>query len=177
MDYSCAFVFTIFFLWGFKKVTTNQFQVKTMNCPSCNTPLPPEATFCSKCGFQVKLACPRCNAILASGEAFCSNCGTPLHAQQKSRWVYGLLALLTPFGIHDFYAGRIKSAIIIMAIELLSCYLLRESITLAKTYGHHAGFGPAVADFYAMNLIIVSIIFRLVECVAVKRDGKGVKMK
>ena len=162
-----------------------------MNCPSCNTPLPPEATFCSKCGFQVKLACPRCNAILASGEAFCSNCGTPLHAHLKSRWLYILSALL-PFGIHDFYAGRIKSAIVVLIVDLLSIYFFVYSCKKAmenfhidifnnthNSYTHYSynNDDSGVFLMIAMMLVVASVIFRLVECVAVKHDGKGVKMK
>lgn len=142
-----------------------------MNCPSCNTPLPPEATFCSKCGSQVKLACPRCNTMLASGEAFCSNCGTPLHAQLKSRWLYVLSALL-PFGIHDFYAERIKSAIVVMTVDLLSIYFFHEAIK-NFSFDNNNNWQAMMAVMFIGS----SAVFRLVECVAVTHDGKGVKMK
>ena len=51
-----------------------------MNCPSCNTPLRPGASFCPSCGNPVRREerCPECNAPLVPGDAFCSNCGTAI---------------------------------------------------------------------------------------------------
>ena len=51
-----------------------------MNCPSCNTPLRPGASFCSGCGNPVRREerCPECNATLVPGDAFCSNCGAAI---------------------------------------------------------------------------------------------------
>ena len=51
-----------------------------MNCPSCNTPLRPGASFCPGCGTPVRREerCPECNAPLVPGDAFCSNCGAAI---------------------------------------------------------------------------------------------------
>lgn len=51
-----------------------------MNCPSCNTPLRPGASFCPGCRNPVRREerCPECNAPLVPGDAFCSNCGAAI---------------------------------------------------------------------------------------------------
>lgn len=193
-----------------------------MNCPSCNTPLRPGASFCPGCGNPVRreYRCPECNAPLVPGDAFCSNCGAailsnsepsfspsqykepsqqnlksvppsydeqarpPHQLQQKSRWVYVFLALLTPFGIHDFYAERFKSAFALLCIDILSVVFWFSSQSAAAK-GNDRFFGPNSNDIYQRDTfmgwmilcVLISGLWCLIECFAVKHDGKGVKMK
>lgn len=185
-----------------------------MNCPACNTPLRPGASFCPGCGNPVRREerCPECNAPLVPGDAFCANCGAAIQTirepvsspsqrktvpsgydvqpepssqvQQKTRWVYVLLALLTPFGIHDFYAERIKSALALLCIDILSIVFWFCSQS-AEAKGNDRFFGPNSNDIYQRDTfmgwmiicVLVSGLWCLIECFAVKHDGKGVKMK
>lgn len=49
-------------------------------CPSCETPVGPEDTFCGKCGTRLAgpSTCPECGAGLAGDDRFCRQCGTDL---------------------------------------------------------------------------------------------------
>ncbi len=52
-------------------------------CPSCNTPNPAGAKFCSSCGKPMvvpQMACPSCNANIPQGSKFCPSCGGNLQA-------------------------------------------------------------------------------------------------
>ena len=45
-------------------------------CPSCGTPNPEGARFCSRCGSSLGAMCAACGAQLAADARFCSACGT-----------------------------------------------------------------------------------------------------
>ncbi|MDR0831348.1 MAG: SPFH domain-containing protein [Bacillales bacterium] len=50
------------------------------NCPSCGTPNPVTAKFCSKCGKPMGLTCPHCHETVTAGAKFCPSCGKSLNA-------------------------------------------------------------------------------------------------
>ena len=52
-----------------------------ITCPKCAAAQPIEATFCSKCGYQLRPTCSQCGSAMQPGDAFCSRCGkTPVKA-------------------------------------------------------------------------------------------------
>src|SRR5215469_18884432 len=51
-----------------------------MQCSSCKTDKPPDATFCEQCGSKLELVCPACKAAVSSGARFCKKCGTAIAA-------------------------------------------------------------------------------------------------
>ena len=55
-------------------------------CPTCGTPQPATARFCSSCGARLARTCPACGAEAAPGAAFCATCGTPLQEGAKPRF-------------------------------------------------------------------------------------------
>lgn len=50
----------------------------TVNCPSCNTPMPANAKFCNHCGAKIgqEMICANCKTDIPAGSKFCPNCGT-----------------------------------------------------------------------------------------------------
>src|SRR6516164_1314327 len=49
-----------------------------MQCPSCKTDNPPDATFCEQCGSKLELICPACKAAVSPGARFCKKCGSAI---------------------------------------------------------------------------------------------------
>ncbi|MBR2438724.1 MAG: TM2 domain-containing protein [Lentisphaeria bacterium] len=76
-----------------------------MNCPNCNNPITPEVSYCPKCGRAFQN--PSSENILL----------------QKNRLVYILLGIfLGCWGVHNFYAGYIKRAVIQLLLSVLLCW-------------------------------------------------------
>jgi membrane protease subunit (stomatin/prohibitin family) len=50
----------------------------TINCPSCNNPIPANAKFCNNCGAKIgqEMICANCKTDIPAGSKFCPNCGT-----------------------------------------------------------------------------------------------------
>ncbi|MHA7813696.1 MAG: zinc ribbon domain-containing protein [Phycisphaerales bacterium] len=45
-------------------------------CPSCATPIEPDARFCAQCGLRIaEVHCPSCDATIQPDARFCSDCG------------------------------------------------------------------------------------------------------
>jgi class 3 adenylate cyclase/tetratricopeptide (TPR) repeat protein len=51
-----------------------------MNCPRCSSAVPPDATFCPKCGLRLVLTCSQCQTTNDPGDAYCKRCGSALEA-------------------------------------------------------------------------------------------------
>jgi class 3 adenylate cyclase len=51
-----------------------------MQCPSCRTDNPVDASFCEQCGAKLDLICPACKTALNPGARFCKKCGTAIAA-------------------------------------------------------------------------------------------------
>jgi TM2 domain-containing membrane protein YozV len=90
-----------------------------------------EAAICVKCGVPAGKGsgfCPNCCQATAPEAVICVNCGVSLEPDKaeikgdKSRLVAGLLGiLLGSWGIHNFYLGFTKKAIIQIIVSCVTC--------------------------------------------------------
>lgn len=81
--------------------------------------------FCLKCGAEYDgalPACPSCGAAQPKTEQAGSPAKAP--AKQKSRMAAGLLAIFLGYlGIHNFYLGYKKKAVLQIAVSVVTCFL------------------------------------------------------
>ena len=56
----------------------DQWIIKIMKCPHCQTENPKEARFCLNCGEAIKHHCSNCQAELLLDARFCMHCGHPV---------------------------------------------------------------------------------------------------
>ncbi len=105
-----------------------------MFCKNCGQQLQDGAAVCMHCGFAVGTGanfCGNCGQNVMPGQAICTQCGfaivgpggvAPGLLSDKSKLVAGLLGiLLGSFGVHNFYLGNTKRAIIQLLVSLLTC--------------------------------------------------------
>lgn len=102
-----------------------------MFCKNCSNPMDDAAVVCVKCGAprgQGNNFCASCGKPVTPGSAFCMSCGAPSNfgasamGQQKSALVAGLLGIfLGGLGIHNFYLGFTKIALIQLLVSTLTC--------------------------------------------------------
>lgn len=102
-----------------------------MFCKNCGAEMNDIAAVCVSCGTAKGVGnnyCPNCGAATAPGAAVCLTCGVALTPQaaaavggnQKNKTVAGILAiLLGQLGIHNFYLGYTKKALIQLLVTLL----------------------------------------------------------
>ena len=109
--------------------------------------------------------------------------------KQKSREIYGFLALVPPllwtnFGIHDLYACRYKQAFIHMGLNASTWFLFYRLKEAEKRLDNLWIFASSsdINDrdtivFLFVASALISIVWRFIECFTVKVDGRGVPMK
>jgi len=105
-----------------------------MYCRNCGNGMEPQAVFCVKCGVPTGSGtnfCYNCGSQVDPNAAVCVKCGVALHqqpirqggqggAEQKSKLVAGLLGIfLGAFGIHNFYLGYQKKALIQVLVSTI----------------------------------------------------------
>ena len=135
-----------------------------MYCKNCGNPIDDNAAVCVKCGCAKGTGvsyCHNCGQPMAPGAAFCTACGAapaPVAGPDaKSKLAAGLLGIfLGGLGVHNFYLGYTKKAV----IQLLVCLL-----------GSCIAVGPAVAGVWGL----VEGIMILAGKITV--DGKGNPLK
>ncbi len=100
------------------------------------------------------------------------------------KYIYIVLALLTPFGIHNFYAKRIEIAFINLFIDILMIVLgvfagdAADKAFMAPEYKRiHYNNRCDTLVLLILICAIISVVWRITECCIVKHDGNGVKMK
>ena len=102
-----------------------------MFCRNCKGQINPNATFCTVCGAPVgagKNYCPACGENVSPLAVICVKCGTalvPMNPQgninAKSKLAGGLLGIfLGGYGVHNFYLGYIKKAVIQLVISFIA---------------------------------------------------------
>lgn len=98
-----------------------------MFCKNCGNPMDPMAAVCVKCGAARDTGsffCGNCGQQLPAGSAVCLSCGAPTQTAPmpgaKSKLAAGLLAIfLGQFGVHNFYLGYTKNALIQLLVSVL----------------------------------------------------------
>lgn len=99
-----------------------------MYCRNCGNAMDNLAVVCVKCGVGRGVGmnfCPNCGQQTHPNAYACTNCGIGLqnqaaYGQQKSKLVAGLLGIfLGLLGIHNFYLGYTKKAVIQLVVTLV----------------------------------------------------------
>ncbi len=106
-----------------------------MYCQHCGAQHEEGAVVCLKCGFAIGTGerhyCSNCGTAVEPGQAVCVACGAALSAtasnigkSNRSKLVAGILGLLLgAYGIHNFYIGKTKRAVIQLVVTLCTCGL------------------------------------------------------
>ena len=141
-----------------------------MYCKNCGNEIDPNAAICVKCGFQKGKGenyCHNCGQEVAPGAAVCMKCGfaQTAHAdveiadgKQKSKLVAGLLGIfLGGIGVHHFYLGNTKMAVIHLALAIGGICLMCVPTIGSGIWGLVEGI--------------------LILCGRVQKDGKGMPLK
>lgn len=82
--------------------------------------------------------CPRCGVELLAASRYCPNCGANLDQQvsTKSRNIAGVIALIMgSFGIHNFYLGYKKKAIIQLCLGIGGLLTFGVTSTISGIWG------------------------------------------
>jgi len=118
-----------------------------MYCKNCGKEMDDNANVCINCGFAKNTGtnyCRNCGSETVSGAAICTNCGFSLAndsngvigGEGKSKLVAGLLAIfLGAFGVHNFYLGNTKKAIIQLVICLAGSLLFGIGALAMEIWG------------------------------------------
>ncbi len=95
-----------------------------MYCRNCGSQMEDIAAVCVKCGVKKGMGvsfCPNCGSHTDPGAVYCTNCGVDFKnasGEQKSKLVAGLLGIFVGgLGIHNFYLGFTKKAILQIALS------------------------------------------------------------
>jgi TM2 domain-containing membrane protein YozV len=102
-----------------------------MFCRNCGSQMDNQAVVCVKCGVSRGVGgnfCPNCGQPTHPEAAVCTNCGVALGGSapayvggdQKSKLAAGLLGIfLGGIGVHNFYLGYTKKALIQLLVGLI----------------------------------------------------------
>lgn len=102
-----------------------------MYCKNCGNPVDEKAAICVKCGVSVgggNKFCANCGNSINEGAAVCMSCGhavtSAMNGQaingSKSKVAAGILGIfLGSLGIHNFYLGYTKKAVIQLVLSLV----------------------------------------------------------
>lgn len=150
-------------------------------CPRCQAPKGKGTNFCPFCGEQV-----------TAGQKICTNCGVEMEYYgqigEKSRIAAGLLGIfLGTYGVHNFYLGYTKKAVVQLLVVLLS-YVLNFIAIFSNLSGDFMMISEndIVGLFGAiivMVLVVIGIrIWTFIEaililCGKINKDGKGRLLK
>ncbi len=100
-----------------------------MFCRNCGNELRDGAIVCGRCGFAPDNGtsfCGHCGQPTVAGQAICMNCGFALEPPKssKSKLVAGLLGIfLGGLGVHNFYLGNTKRAVLQLVLMICTCGL------------------------------------------------------
>ena len=102
-----------------------------MFCRNCGAEMSNEAAICVKCGVPVGKGnqfCPVCGGETHPEAVVCVKCGASLEKSaqvtegEKSKIAAGLLGIfLGSWGVHNFYLGFTRKAVIQIVLTCVSC--------------------------------------------------------
>ena len=101
-----------------------------MYCRNCGNEMSNEAVVCVKCGVPVgkgNTFCPVCGEETNPDAVICVKCGASLENKtnetgEKSKLAAGLLGIfLGAYGVHNFYLGFTKKAVIQIIVTFVTC--------------------------------------------------------
>lgn len=160
--------------------------------------------FCRNCGLKYpveeSVICVRCQAPKGEGNQYCPCCGNPMPPTQiclncgvdvtqygmpvseKSKAAAGILGIfLGYFGVHNFYLGYTKKAIIQLVSFIVCIVLYICGFFAAVAMGDRGAVLVVlafVAFFAAMGIQIWGFVEGiLILCGKIKKDGKGRLLK
>ena len=161
---------------------------------------------CRHCGLEYKtdeaVMCPRCQAPKGKGTNFCPFCGEQVTPEQKicmncgvemeiygqsgvkSKIVAGVLGIfLGTYGVHNFYLGYTKKAIV-QLVAVIAAYILY----FVSLFSNLSGDFMMISEYDIFSFLGTVILFILVLigiriwtfveavlilCGKIDRDGKG----
>lgn len=133
--------------------------------------------------------CIKCGAQLSEGVAFCSWCGAQVapavgqvtaDVSPKSRLAVSLLALFVgEFGVHRFYAGKIVTAVVMLAVTLLAYVMVISSVIGESSAVNDDPWwiGIAVGILLGSAVGIWSIVDTIIALMGGFRDSQGKPIK
>ena len=169
-----------------------------MFCRNCGNPMNDNERVCSRCGALrsdvqgAPRTCRVCGNPIQDGAALCSRCGSGAGAPAgygaqnvpatggKSKIVAGLLGiLLGTFGVHNFYLGYTKKAVLQVAlcwggwIGAIIFYIL--GTVLSFTVVALLLYIPALLLMFAPVAISIWTLIEgiMILCGKINVDGKG----
>lgn len=166
-----------------------------MFCRNCGSQyLVDEAVMCVKCGAQKGqglIFCPACGQQTPPGTVICHRCGVDCTKYgikgEKSKIVAGLLGIfLGVYGVHNFYLGKTKRAVIQLCLSiggiLLYCIGIIAGSVLAATDLVGLGILLIILGVLGILAALAAGIWALVEgimilCGKINTDGAGKPLK
>lgn len=140
-----------------------------MFCENCGKEIPDDSRICGFCGEQIHQSgnqyenASQLSCVGEQGYDVAQNFNQLLHQSSKSKVTAGLLGLfLGGWGVHNFYLGYTKKAIIQLSACIVGILLSWLGI------GFVIIFGIGIWAFVESILIL---------CGSVKTDGKGLPLK
>ncbi len=149
-------------------------------CPRCQAPKGKGGNFCPFCGMQV-----------TPEQKICTNCGVEMDTYGtngvKSKIAAGLLGIfLGVYGVHNFYLGYYKKAVVQLGLVLFSyvMYVVEfVSMAFSNAIMSDAGAVTFLVSSVVFALLIIGVrIWAFVEailifCGKINKDGKGRRLK
>ena len=167
---------------------------------------------CRHCGLEYKtdeaVMCPRCQAPKGKGNNFCPFCGEQVTPEQKicmncgvemenygaiavkSMVAAGLLAIfLGSYGVHNFYLGYIKKAVIQLVSVIVGIIAYVGSLVALVAVTESYSYSSTSASLMVVLILLVCIILIigvriwsfvegiLILCGKINTDGKGRSLK
>lgn len=149
-------------------------------CPRCQAPKGKGNNYCPFCGTRIEIGAP---------QDVCTNCGVDMNQYGavgggKSKIAAGLLGIfLGSYGVHNFYLGYIKKAVIQLGLVIIGwiiyiCSFVSFAVNDAMFYSYEAPF-TFLGGMVVFLLLIVGVrIWTFIEaililCGKIKVDGKG----
>lgn len=153
-----------------------------------------EAVMCPRCKApkgKGKNFCPFCGAPTAPEQTICSNCGVEVEhygeVAVKSKIAAGLLGIfLGSFGVHNFYLGYMKRAVV-QLVSVLGSYIIYFTAFFSAAFSAPYLSDSAVVGLILGLFLLIAVVLGiriwsfvesiLIFCGKIDHDGKGRKLK